>query len=211
MLAKSKLNSIENLMSQALMALCKYQRCKFFLKKDFAIQIIMDCRTKPAVKFRTRLGFNQYDRIMRHEPSILSKFETIFAAEKIKFEYYVLGKYRIDAYFPKYRLAIEIGKRGHNNRDIEHEIERQEAIKEKIGCKSIRINPAIKHFDVFVEISRVHNFIVKSNKELTEKSTKNSVMNDIRVGLVELSLKLEKNTKTIHRFLRRAFNDVSKP
>ena len=32
-----------------------YQPCRTFLEEDFAIQIIMDCRTTPAVRFRAKL------------------------------------------------------------------------------------------------------------------------------------------------------------
>ena len=68
----------------------------------------MDCRTTPAVNFKTRLGFSQHDPIMTQEqPSVLSKIVTIFAAEKITLQHNVLG-YRIDAYFFKHKSAIEV-------------------------------------------------------------------------------------------------------
>ena len=35
----------------------KHQLCRRFLEEGFAMQIIMDCRTAPAVDFKTRLGF----------------------------------------------------------------------------------------------------------------------------------------------------------
>ena len=37
---------------------CTNQPCRRFLKESFAKQIIMDCRTTPAVHFKTRLGFS---------------------------------------------------------------------------------------------------------------------------------------------------------
>ena len=43
----------------------------------------MAYRTTPAVKFRTRLGFNQHNPMMTQEQSILSKTVTIFAVEEI--------------------------------------------------------------------------------------------------------------------------------
>ena len=43
----------------------------------------MDCRTTPAVNFKTRLGFNKYDPVMTQEQSVLSKIKTLFSAEKI--------------------------------------------------------------------------------------------------------------------------------
>ena len=87
----------------------------------------MDCRTTPAVNFKTRLGFSQHDSIMTQEQSILSKIVTSFAAEEIILQHNVLG-HRIDAYFPKYKLAIEDDEQGHNNRNIGYEIRRQKTI-----------------------------------------------------------------------------------
>ena len=43
----------------------------------------MGCRTTPAVNFKTKLGFNQYDPVMTQEQSVLSKIKTIFSAEEI--------------------------------------------------------------------------------------------------------------------------------
>ena len=48
---------------------------------------------------------------MTQEQSILSKIVTLFATEKIMLQHNVLG-YRIDAYFPKYKLAIEVDEKG---------------------------------------------------------------------------------------------------
>ena len=71
----------------------------------------MDCRTTPAVNFKIKLGFNQHDPIMTHEQSILSKIKTIFSSETILLQNNTLSC-RIDAYFPKYKLAIEIDELG---------------------------------------------------------------------------------------------------
>ena len=81
--------------------------------------------------------------------------------------------YRIDAYFPNYKLAIEFDEQGHNDRDIDYEIKRQKAIEKELGCKFIRINPAKENFNIFVEISKIQNYITKLTKKLTEESTKN--------------------------------------
>ena len=86
----------------------------------------MDCRTTPAVNFKTKLGFNQHDPIMAQEESILSKIVTLFPAEKIILQHNFLG-YRIDAYSSKYKLAIEVNEQGHKDRNIDYEIQRQKA------------------------------------------------------------------------------------
>ena len=81
---------------------------------------------------------------------------TLFAAEEIILQHNVLGN-KIDAYFPKYKLAIEVDEQGHNDRDIDYEIERQKAMENKLGCESIRINPAKENFHIFVEIDKIQN------------------------------------------------------
>ena len=75
----------------------------------------MDCRTVKAIEFRKIVGFNQQDPIMTQEQSILTKIRSIFPNEKIIFPHFVLG-YRIDAYFPKQRLASEVDEQGLQDR-----------------------------------------------------------------------------------------------
>ena len=86
------------------------------------------------------------------------------------FPYGVLG-YRIDAYFPKQRLAIKVDELGHQDRDFEAEIERQKSIQQKLNSKFIRINPAKKSFNVFDEIGRVQVFVSASNEKSFLKNT----------------------------------------
>ena len=104
-----------------------HQPCSRFLEEEFALQIIMDCRTIQ--------GFNQYYPNITQEQSILSKIVRLFAAEKIILQRNVLDC-RID----------EVDEQGHNDRDIDYEIERQKATENKFGCEFIRINPAQKRF-----------------------------------------------------------------
>ena len=102
---------------------------------------------------------------MTQEQSILSKLVTLFAAEKIVLQHNVLG-YRIDAYFPKYKLAIEVNEQGHNDRDIDYEIERQKAIENKLGCEFIKINPAKENLNIFVEESTKKSLIDELSNKL---------------------------------------------
>ena len=142
----------------------KYQPCRRFIREDLAIQLIMDRKTISTIYFKNKLGFNSQDPIMTQEQSILTKIKDSFSTEKIIFQHFVLG-YRIDAYFSKHKLAIEVDKRGHNDRDLEHEIEKQKALEKKLDCKFIRINPATENFNIFNEISRIHHHIIESEKK----------------------------------------------
>ena len=70
---------------------CNKQLCRRFLREDFAVQIIMDCRTIPAINFKTRLGFNQQDPIMTQEQSIRTKIKSVFSVESIICQHHVLA------------------------------------------------------------------------------------------------------------------------
>ena len=84
----------------------------------------MHCRRIPAVNFKAKLGFNQHDTIMTQEQSILSKIVTLFVTAEIILQHNVLG-YRTDAYFSKYKLAIEVDEQ---DRNIDYEIQRQKSL-----------------------------------------------------------------------------------
>ena len=43
----------------------KKQVKRIFIDEKLALKVIMDCRTTSAHKFRTRLGFKQYDVILQ--------------------------------------------------------------------------------------------------------------------------------------------------
>ena len=76
----------------------------------------MGCRTPTTVEFRIRLGFKQHDIIITKEQSQLRKIMKVFAKEEILLQYSVLS-YRINLYFPKHRLVIEVDEKGHEGSD----------------------------------------------------------------------------------------------
>ena len=60
---------------------------------------------------------------MTIEKSALKSVMDAFEGDNIQTQYSVLG-YRIDLYFCKHKLAVEVDKLGHRNRNIDHEIQR---------------------------------------------------------------------------------------
>ena len=93
-----------------------------------------------TVEFRNKLGFDQFDVMIRKEPSVLTKIMKLFAKEEILLQHFVLS-YKINVCFPKYKLAIEFDERRHRARKKRDEDERQKVIKEHLDCYFIRINP----------------------------------------------------------------------
>ena len=70
----------------------------------------------------------------------LNSIKDPFEGENMQTQYTVLG-YRIDLYFHKYKLAIEVDELGHNDRSADHETQRQRALERERNCVFIRINP----------------------------------------------------------------------
>ena len=65
------------------------------------------------------------------------------------------GKYRIDLYFPKYKLAIECDEFDHHDRNIRYEVERQKCIEKLIGCTFMRFNPDAKDFCILEIVNKI--------------------------------------------------------
>ena len=76
-----------------------------FIDEKLAIKVITYCRITSAHKFRTRLGFKQYDVILTKEQPVLTKIMSSFEGENMQTQYNVLS-YRIDLHFYGYNLAI---------------------------------------------------------------------------------------------------------
>ena len=69
--------------------------------------------------------------------------------------------FRIDVYFNKILLAVEIDEKGHTDRDLIFEEKRQEALEKKLGCKFIRINTSnVKNsYDLDYKVGNIEAFV----------------------------------------------------
>ena len=86
--------------------------------------------------------------------------------------------FRIDVYFNKFLLAVEIDEKGHTDRDLIFEEKRQKALEKKLGCKFIRINTSNPKngYDLDYEVDNMEAFIEefknKKNKRTRKKINK---------------------------------------
>ena len=84
--------------------------------------------------------------------------------------------FRIDIYFTKYCVAVEIDEKGHTDRDLTFKQKRQEALEKKLNCTFIRINTSKENYDVDYKASRIQTFISQfkdnKNKELEDEIKK---------------------------------------
>ena len=84
-------------------------------------------------------------------------------------QYSVLG-YRVDLYFHKCKLAIEVDELGHPDRNINNKIEWQRALERQL-------NPDERGFSMFREINRINRHINQLTIQQTKQQTKESVIN----------------------------------
>ena len=95
--------------------------------------------------------------------------------------------FRIDIFFTKYCLAVEIDEKGHTDRDLTFEQKRQEALEKKLNCTFIRFNTSKENFDVDYEVSKTQTFISQfkdnKNKKLEDEIEK------LKLQLANLSVK----------------------
>ena len=143
-----------------------------YAHEGFIIPVIMHCRTPESCKCKRNLGFKLHDVINCKEQTVLESIKDAFEGENIQTQYTVIG-YRIDLYFHEYKLAIKVDELGHNDRNIDYEIQRQRAIEKELGCVFIRKNPDEENFNIFRAINKIHRYIKKSTKKsLTDKISK---------------------------------------
>ena len=95
-----------------------------------------------------QLGSRLHNVIYTKEQTVLESIKNAFEGEDMQTQYSVLG-YRIDLYFHKHKLAIEVDELGHADRNFSNETERQKALEKKLDCMFIRINPDEENFNIF--------------------------------------------------------------
>ena len=77
---------------------------------------------------------------IRYQYFLLKPIMDVIEEENMQTQYSVLG-YKIDLYFHDHKLVVEIDEKGHKDRNINDEIQRQKALEKELCCEFIRINP----------------------------------------------------------------------
>ena len=61
---------------------------------------------------------------------------------------------------------------GHSDRNFNHEIKAQRAIKQKLGCDFIKANADKEYFEIFKAINVIFRYIKQKSIQLTKESIK---------------------------------------
>ena len=81
-------------------------------------------------------------------------------------------------YFSEHKFVVEIDEKGHIDRNQNKENERQTKIEKHPDCKFFhRINPDVEGFDIFLEISKIQNYITKSYEEKLKSKFAEELLN----------------------------------
>ena len=110
---------------QELIPNAKFERPRIFVRNDLVERKIKSRRNAPGkfLKFKEKLGLDPY-KITCDEQDIISTLQVAFEGEIIHTQY-CIDKKRLDIYFPKYKVGIEIDEYEHEYRDLEYEQVRQ--------------------------------------------------------------------------------------
>ena len=128
------------------------------------LQIMFSSTNKPkakglCIKLQLPLAIFQ-----RKEVDILETISRAFHNEKSIREYSI-GKYRIDLYFPKYKLAVECDENNHHNYEILNEKLRELYIQEQLKCTFLRFNPDEPEFNIGEPINKILSHIVNFSSQ----------------------------------------------
>lgn len=133
---------------------------KTFLTFDGLKRLIKSSRTAKVISLARDLGFDITTLFQSPiESDTLNSIKTSFKQEEMIHQYSVKN-YRIDLYFPKYKLAIECDEIQHKRaKNLEKDIIRQNTIEEILECKFIRFSPYDKDFNIFEVINKIYSHI----------------------------------------------------
>ena len=170
----------------------KKQPNRRFLHSDLALKIIMDCRTDESCNLKRNLAFRLHDVINTKEQTVINSIKDAFEGANIQTINRILGN-RIDLYFRKHKLAIQVDELAHAERNL-------------------RINPDEKKINIFKEIKKLHRHIKKSNQKLTKTLLIDNLSKRIKIQVKSINkievFKMDCQTNTVR--LQRMKNTQSK-
>ena len=113
--------------------------------------------------------------------------QVAFGGEVILTQYCIENK-RLDAYFSKYKLGIEVDEYNHEGRNSNYEKSRQLMIASH-GITIIRYNPDAADFDMNRLINQIYTHIIESTKKQTKVPSKKFLIDYLSKRLLELEFK----------------------
>lgn len=132
---------------------------KEYIERDDIKHIVMNNRRIGMIKLLELINEPITLKIPIEVETMKNLYEIFLDYEPIL--NYGIDEYYIDLYLKKCKISIECDERGHKDRKMNKEIERENYLKEKLGCKFYRFNPDDKKFK-FNNVIREIIYLIKN-------------------------------------------------
>lgn len=100
-----------------------------------------------------------FNLVMPIENQTLNFIETTYDGVTETIRQYIIGQYRVDMYFPKYKIIIECDEFNHADRNPMNELERETYLTSQ-GNRMIRYNPNEIGFDISIVLRDINRIIM---------------------------------------------------
>ena len=120
-------------------------------------KVLANSKKANAAQLSESLGLEMciYTKVeASHIGNIRKAFKDVLSIDE-----YGVGRYNVDLYFPPLNLVIECDQKNHNHYNRQTEKERENYIKDKLGCTFIRFNPDEPGFMIGDVIYKISKFI----------------------------------------------------
>ena len=136
------------------------EQMKTFINIICFKELFASSRNSMMTKLGLELGLEKgcYKKVSIEE-STISNISTVFRNDRMNTQFTV-GKYKIDLYFPDYKIAVECDEEFHK-RNKEKDRERQKFIEDKLQCQFIRYSPCTDDFCIFSVIADIRDAMLK--------------------------------------------------
>lgn len=126
-----------------------------FLKRNGLKRLLANSRKPVALELSKMLGMHVFEcKIACYEAKSLQAIMKAFDGEEMLLQY-GCGCFKIDLFFPHYKLAIECDENNANHRNVKGDLMRQSYIEDHLKCTFIRYKPDAPDYCIFGLINRI--------------------------------------------------------
>jgi very-short-patch-repair endonuclease len=130
-----------------------------FLDTGGVSHLVHASRLPGSLGVARRLGIPLSTKYKKHyqELSTLKVIMDAFEGEKMMRQYWI-AEYRVDLYFPEYKIIVECDENDHRGYDKTKEESRSRVLS-RSGSRLVRYNPDDKEFDIIRVINQIYRLI----------------------------------------------------
>ena len=145
------------------------QKHTIFINKKGLRQLLIKSKLHKSIEFCKFMDIDVDFKYCFKETEIVYYLTSYFDLRNIVYELQKpIGIYRMDVYLTDYNLNIEIDELDHKDRDPKYEKKRENYIKKKLNCNTLRFNPDNENDNVINFIAKIQNFLDNNSNQMYE-------------------------------------------